>query len=44
MHDYEKAGAALGRILLKYKYQRTIMCGVMVVPIIVLFGIKFLLT
>ena len=44
MHDYEKAGKSLGRILLTYKYPRVVCCGVMAVPIIILFGLKFLLT
>lgn len=43
MHDYEKAGEALGLILLKYKCSRTALCGLIVAPIIILYGIKFLL-
>jgi len=44
MHDYEKAGKYLGQMLLKYKYPRVVCGSVMVVPIIILFGLKFLLT
>jgi hypothetical protein len=42
MHDYENAGEALGRLLLKCKHPLVTLGCLTVMPVVVFIGIKFL--
>ena len=42
--EYEEAGEALGRLLMKFEYPRMVLFGLTIAPIVVFIGLKFLFT
>ena len=44
MEEYEEAGEALGRLLIKFEYPRMALFCLTITPIVVFVGFKFLFT
>jgi hypothetical protein len=44
MDEYEEAGEALGRLLMKFEYPRLALFGLTIAPIAIFISLKFLFT
>ena len=44
MDEYEEAGEALGRLLIKFEYPRVALFCLTIAPIAIFIGLKFLFT